>query len=349
MKFTAVQMIGTQRSGSNLLRLMLNQLPDVSAPHPPHIIERFMSLLPLYENLNQADNFRRLATDVCDLISYNPVAWTGVKLNVDELVYQCNYYSLMELTRVIYEHKAKHDNARIWICKSMANIHYVGELETSLQPLYIFLYRDGRDVACSFRKAVVGEKHTYFIAKQWKEEQDKCMALQEYLRGERFVAVCYEELLANPEQELRKICAFIGTDYSSDCLQYHRSGEAVNTASSGVMWQNVSQGVLTKNRNKYFTEMPADDIVLFERVAGNTLQKLGYPLHVTNSKYNPLFSASELKEYAILNAQLKFAAKLKQTPEDAARRKQQDALLSKLQAKMNENNTQQKRGNLIAV
>ena len=31
-------MIGTQRSGSNLLRLMVNQAPDIAAPHPPHIL-----------------------------------------------------------------------------------------------------------------------------------------------------------------------------------------------------------------------------------------------------------------------------------------------------------------------
>ncbi len=30
-------MIGTQRSGSNLLRLMLNQLPEIAAPHPPSL------------------------------------------------------------------------------------------------------------------------------------------------------------------------------------------------------------------------------------------------------------------------------------------------------------------------
>lgn len=31
-------MIGTQRSGSNLLRLMLYQLPCIAAPHSPHIL-----------------------------------------------------------------------------------------------------------------------------------------------------------------------------------------------------------------------------------------------------------------------------------------------------------------------
>ncbi len=37
-------MIGIQRSGSNLLRLMLNQLPEIAAPHPPHVL-----LMPLHD------------------------------------------------------------------------------------------------------------------------------------------------------------------------------------------------------------------------------------------------------------------------------------------------------------
>lgn len=334
MMFTAVQMIGTQRSGSNLLRLMLNQLPDVSAPHPPHIIERFMPLLPLYEDLNQVENFHRLAGDVCELIYCNPVAWTGIELNANTLIHQCNEHSLTELARVVYEVKAKHDDARIWICKSMSNIHYIHELEASLQPLYIFLYRDGRDVACSFKKAVVGEKHTYFIAKQWKEEQEKCLALQKHLQGTRFVSVCYEELIANPEKELRKICAFLGTEYRDFCLQYYRSDEAMNTASSGAMWQNVTHDIIAGNRNKYLSQLSAEDLVLFERIAGNTLQKLGYPVYHNHSEISQSFSSGEIQAYATTNTQLKFEAKTKHTPEDAARRKKQDDLLSGLQKKL---------------
>jgi hypothetical protein len=50
-EFSPIQFIGTQRSGSNLLRVMLNQLPEISAPHPPHILKTFFPLLPLYGNI----------------------------------------------------------------------------------------------------------------------------------------------------------------------------------------------------------------------------------------------------------------------------------------------------------
>ncbi len=312
---------------------MLNQLAQVSAPHPPHILERFMPLLPMYEDLRLPHNFKNLATDVCELVATNPVAWTGVELNVNRILSLCEENTLVELTRVLYEEKARSEGSNVWICKSMANIHCVDVLETSLQPLYIFLYRDGRDVALSFQKAVVGEKHIYNIAKQWKEEQDKCLVLKEYLNDERFIAVCYEDLIHNPEQELHKICAFINVAYQDDCLQYHHSEEAHNTASSGAMWQHVKDKVLHHNYNKFLTQLSVDEIEIFERVAGDTLLKLGYPLLFPNRSGRAL-SKEETEAYSLINQQLKKEAKQKQTPEDAAKRKQQDALLNRLSMQM---------------
>ena len=171
MKFTAVQMIGTQRSGSNLLRLMLDQLEEVSAPHPPHILERFIPLLPAYGDLSVPENFSSLVHDVCSLVAYNPVQWKHISLKQNEIIDRCNEASLTEIVRVIYEMNAESKGANIWMCKSLTNIHYAYLLEETIKPLYIFLYRDGRDVACSFKKAVVGEKHVYHIAKQWQQEQ----------------------------------------------------------------------------------------------------------------------------------------------------------------------------------
>ncbi|WP_372521940.1 sulfotransferase, partial [Sulfuricaulis sp.] len=61
-------MIGTQRSGSNLLRLMLNELPRIAAPHPPHILQRMLPLVPNYGDLEKRENFAQLVEDVCRLV-----------------------------------------------------------------------------------------------------------------------------------------------------------------------------------------------------------------------------------------------------------------------------------------
>lgn len=323
-------MIGTQRSGSNLLRLMLNQLKELSAPHPPHILERFMPLLPVYGDLAIAQNFAQLVDDVCQLVEYNPVPWTGVELNRDEIINRCNQPLLTEITRVIYELKAESENASAWMCKSMANIHYTDELESSgLKPLYLYLYRDGRDVACSFKKAIVGEKHIYHIAQQWKTEQDLSLQLIERVGQERVIQIRYEDLIANAEGEMRRLCAFIGISYDESAMQYHQSNEAKNTALSGAMWQNVEKPVIATNFNKYKKELQPEEIRLFEEVAGDTLLNLGYALDYPDQTVRK-FAKDEIALFNAQNKQMKDDSRANQKPEDIEKRKNQDAFLKGL-------------------
>ncbi len=88
-------MIGTQRSGSNLLRLMINQLSQITAPHPPHILEKLAPLLPVYGSLENDISFKQLIEDVCQLVEKNPVAWDGIDLNRDDIYSRCNERSLL--------------------------------------------------------------------------------------------------------------------------------------------------------------------------------------------------------------------------------------------------------------
>jgi len=334
MHFTPVQMIGTQRSGSNLLRLMLNQLDGVSAPHPPHILERFTPLLPAYKDLSIPVNFAQLVSDVCKLIEFNPVPWSGVNLDPSAIIPRCKEPLLTEVFRVIYEMRAESENARIWICKSLVNIRFADQLEENgLNPLYIHLFRDGRDVALSFKKAIVGEKHVFHIAKQWKEEQEASLQLVERLGNKRVLKVRYEDLLAQPASELRKICKFIGTEYNPVALDYYHSEESHKTAHSGVMWENVEKPVIKNNFNKFKKELTPEDILLFEQVAGDTLEKLGYLRTFANNSAH-VFSDEEIKQFSELNLRLKLEARSRSKPEDIEKRKYLEMHLQNIEARI---------------
>jgi hypothetical protein len=331
MKFTAVQMIGTQRSGSNLLRLMLNQLKEVSAPHPPHILERFIPLLPAYGNLSDEENFSLLVHDVCSLVAYNPVQWKHINLKEDEIIKRCATHSLPSIVKAIYEVNAENEGANIWMCKSLSNIHFADWLEAEIKPYYIFLYRDGRDVACSFKRAIIGEKHIYHIAKQWRQEQDLCLKLYEQLGNKRVIKICYEDLISQPEKELVRVCEFIGAKYNSVCLEYYKSSEAKNTASSGNMWQNVELKIIADNFNRYKKELTAVEIKLFENIAGETLQALNYSLDFSIQNDRE-FSVTEIKMFDEINHSLKQKAKLHQ--KSGERRLMQEALLNNIRKRL---------------
>lgn len=330
-KIQGIQMIGTQRSGSNLLRVMLDTSDQISAPHPPHILQRFIPLLPKYGDLNKPDHFHRLATDVCELVKCNPVPWEGVRLDVEEILLQCRQSTIYELFRVIYETAARQHHTSYWLCKSMKNMFYAEGIEsTGIRPYYIYLYRDGRDVALSFQKAIVGEKHIYSLAQAWKKDQEEALRWKEKCEPSRFYMLNYETLIAHPEQEMRRLCAFLKIEYTDKMMDYYESRESMNTAVAGKMWSNVTKPILKNNTKKFLKELSPEDICIFESVAGDTLIKLGYELVTPANKLIPHFSAEEIARFNALNAQLKQAFRQKMDPADLEKRRRQAELIEKI-------------------
>ncbi|MDH4057182.1 MAG: sulfotransferase [Cyclobacteriaceae bacterium] len=299
-----IQFIGTQRSGSNLLRVMLNQVPAISAPHPPHILRTFFPLLKHYEDITVERNFFTLVNDVCNWVNLNPVPWE-IQLDPIQVAEKCKTRSLVEIFRVVYELKAQSDNANYWCCKSMECIYYVDEIEAAgLKPFYIYIYRDGRDVALSYKKAIVGPKHIFHLATKWKKEQELSIALLKSLSAERYVVVKYEELITDTNKVMHEICAKLNITFTKEIFDYFHAHESQMTASSGAMWENLTKPIMHNNFNKFKSELSEEEIYLFESIAGETLANLNYEtVHWPNT--NGKFAKEELEKFDLENERLK--------------------------------------------
>ncbi len=301
---SGIQIIGTQRSGSNLLRLILDQSNEITSPHPAHVLVTFIPLLKFYGELND-ENYKLLINDVVNYVEANPVPWENIKIDKEQIFAHSKAYSLFEINRLIYEQAAISKNAKYWCCKSMANVHYADELENHSPDLkYIYLYRDGRDVAVSFKKAIVGEKHIYNLARQWKYDQDACIKLAAHTDESRFFALNYETLIETPEKTIRNLCAFLDISYNENMLDFYRSDSSKATAAAGEMWQNLSKPIMSNNKGKFHAELSHDELEIFELVAHDVLKKLGYPVFtpLTNTA---LISEGAIAAYDVINNQLK--------------------------------------------
>src|SRR5262245_8443170 len=70
-----ILIVGTERSGSTLLRSMLNATADVAVPHPPHLLRDLAPLAHRYGSLTVDSNFRRLIRDAVRLVDLHFVPW----------------------------------------------------------------------------------------------------------------------------------------------------------------------------------------------------------------------------------------------------------------------------------
>jgi len=327
----AIFMIGIQRSGSNLLRLMLNELPEIAAPHPPHILQRMMPLVPRYGDLRVDRAFGLLVDDVCRLVETNPVPWEGVSLDRKDVAARCRQRNLVAVFGAVYDVMAEAWGARTWCCKSLANIYYLPEIEDYFSDAkYVYLYRDGRDVAVSFSKAVVGEKHFYHIAKEWNEAQQLALSFREKVPSRRFFNLSYEELTTDTERAIRALCDFLDVEYKPSMLEFHKSAEAKRAASASNLWENVTNPLMRNNSRKFLKEAHESDIRIFESVAGDSMDTLGYERLFARKGEEQHFSQEEIGRFDAENRRLKEEVRGRTDPEDLERRKRQESVIKEI-------------------
>jgi hypothetical protein len=324
-------MIGTPRSGANLLRLMLNELPRVAAPHPPHILQRMMPLMPNYGDLEKRENFAQLVEDVCRLVELNPVSWEGVTLDRADIERRSRRGTLMGVYEAVYDAMAATWEARSWCCQSQANIAYLPQIEAHFRsPRYIYLHRDGRDVAVSSRKVVTGEKHFYHLAREWATTQVMAIAMRERIGPNRFFSISYESLTSQPELSMRQLCKFLGVRFSPSMLEFYKSDEAQRAAESSDLWSNVVRPIMAGNTRKFLHEASEEDIRLFESVAGDVLIALGYDLARIPRGPRRMVSAEDIGRFETENRRLKEEALARTNVEHFMRLERQTNLVHEI-------------------
>jgi hypothetical protein len=326
----ALFLIGEQRSGSNVLRLMLANSHEIAAPHPPHILQRIDPIVPIHKVLDEAQ-FVQMVEMVCRLVETNPVMWLNTTLNRDEVKSRCREKHVIAVYGAVMDIYAQSNGARQWMCKSMQNIRWASHLNDYFKTnKYIYLHRDGRDVALSFTKAVIGEKHVYFIAKQWAELQRICLDARAQLSTDRFFTISYQELTEETESTLRNLCAFLHIEFKPEMMNFYESEEARNTAVASSLWENVNKPIMHHNFNKFLKELSEEQVRIIESVAGRELDELGYARVFVKKGEEIQFTPEMIASYKEENDRLKKLQVEKTDPEDARKRSIQDQVLTEL-------------------
>lgn len=154
-----------------------------------------------------------------------------------------------------------------------------------IEPKVIHLVRDGRGVAYSYLK----RGHTFGQAvSQWKETND---SISEWLgRGgaPEHVRVRYEDLCARPAEIVRRVCDLLGVGWEPGMMSF---GQRTHHNVRGNPMRFTIDDSAIKLDEAWKAQLGADDLDLFEAVAGSTSRRLGYDHEVR--KGAPLSHAPE--------------------------------------------------------
>lgn len=302
--------IGTERSGTNLLRLILNAHPNIAIPHPPHIMRNFSGLIPLYHELGKDANFKRLIGDVVRSVELHHYPW-GIRLDSGRIFKEAKGRDLISIFFCIYNQFLESTGKGRWGCKSTFMLLHVESVLKCYPPArFIYMARDGRDVAASAKKTIFNRYSVYYTAGLWRDEQRICIRWLNELPKENIMLLRYEDLLREPEGSIRTVCSFIREDYNPAMLDFFKTEEARKSSSISDAWRNTGSPIIRDNLMKYCGELTEDEIDLFEAIAGRELGLLSYALK--NPRYTKEGEAGFRLRYLIeewllmLKVQLKY-------------------------------------------
>ena len=272
-----VFVVGCSRSGTTLLQRMLDNHPMLTVANDTHFIPRAIKgstpganpplTAELVETVRRYHRFHRLG------LAYSAV---------DRAPRRADTYG--DFVRALYGELAKSKGKPLAGEKTPDYVKQLLLLHGLFpQAKMIHIIRDGRDVALSVLDWA-HEKKGPGRLELWKQNPLATCALWwsgmvgsgrkqgRQIGPDHYYEVRYEDLVANPGPELRRIADFLDLPYSPSMLAYHEGKARSDPGlSAKKAWLPPTAGL-----RDWRSAMEQADIELFEALAGEQLVDLGY-------------------------------------------------------------------------
>jgi hypothetical protein len=267
-----VFLLGSQRSGTTMLRLMLNNHPNLAIPHESAFITIYFRKLGDYGDLSRKENARKLLGDV----ARHPLVLRGKLIADPEAVLARPIHDYRDFVDAIFQCYADALGKARWGDKTpfyTPDIDVIRRIFPTAK--IVHLVRDGRDVVLSQRSIewMSGNLPKLVLDWQWKTSIAHKVGA---VLGEDFLEVRYEDLVRRPEEILRQICSFIGEAYDPTMLNYSVNATDVVPSGSLKWHRNSVKPPDPTQLEKWKTKLSKSERILFEQLAGETLDLFGY-------------------------------------------------------------------------
>jgi hypothetical protein len=269
--------VGSERSGTTLLMVMLGAHSRLSVPEVTWYYPRFRAYLHTYGDLQAQGNFRTLVSEMalglktpCFGLPVNPRTW------IDQLIGRAEAPTFAGAFRALLAYHAEAEGKPRWGEKTPHNLFYVREiLQDFPDAKFLNLVRDGRDVAVEQLRSAFGPRNAYTAARIWKRTQEAAAAARKSVPASQWLDVRYEDLAADPGGILRGVTAFLGEAYEPALLEYHR-GTIAERRGRTRDHRPLGGPVSTEFTGHYRRYLSAYDQEVFAAVAGEALREAGY-------------------------------------------------------------------------
>ena len=289
-----VIVLGVGRSGTTLLRVMLDRNTTLAIPYETFFVPQLAHRHGRRPKLDEfVDDLGRLRT----LYDWG-ITPEDIRPRLREGM------TTSEAIAAIFETYAERQGKPRWGDKTPLYMQQL-PLLARLFPdaVWIHLVRDGRDAALSFLELPEGfagktwaqPRTAAQFAARWRTEILAARQLGRDARS-RYLELRYEDLVAEPERELRRICEHASLPWEDGMLDHTRVSDAANMPEHRNLAQPPTPGL-----RDWRSQMSREDALAFEQVAGDVLRSAGHELLEPDASYPTPRGRLELARFAALS------------------------------------------------
>jgi hypothetical protein len=261
--------VGSARSGTTLLRLMLNAHREVAVPPESRFITELWTGDPEIETrvyLGALAAHKRFT------------AW---ELPIEAVAHAIGDAPTVAYAKAIDATYSAYAGARSktrWGDKTPRYVEHIPFLARLFPDgRFVHLVRDGRNVALSYADVPFGPKTVARAAELWAKRVSDGITAGRALEPGRYLELRYEDLVVDIEGRARELTEFLDLPFDPGMLDYTEKSRSDVLPRAAKYNPKVTERPMA-NARSWEKDMPDRHVAVFEAVAGETLAELGYPL-----------------------------------------------------------------------
>jgi len=263
-------LIGMPRSGTKLLRGLLNEHSRIAIPaFETEFFPYWIMNWDEYGDLSDRAAFSKFYEQMMK-VPYFIYCKNEAELISEETWYNnCQSFTPASVFEGLVRHDADaaYESDVVWGDKSPS---YITSLEMIKEHFpnarFVHIIRDVRDYCLSINHA--WKKNMIRAAQRWNDYVENARTISSQFNDE-YMELKYEDLLDSPETELKRIVEFLDLEFEESMLTLSRPTENIG-ATTG------QQSVVKSNKKKYDKLMQEALRLKIESITGNTLESLSY-------------------------------------------------------------------------
>lgn len=286
-RYSPFFIVGSGRSGSTLLRMILASHSKICIPPETWYIIQLVKELPLTSVLSSIEVKRAI-----DIITSH-YRWPDMGMTKRDLQASTENMispNLRDILDIIYNHHLKVESKLRWGDKTPPYVQIIPELSLIYpEARFIHLIRDGHDVAKSFHDLGWHGKSICRSTTEWKQAVDKIHLYRNADLDAKIFDVKYEELVESMEHVIKEICTFLNEDFEFRMLSWSSNIDGNLPSREIHIHKKLFRNPRKSDAFRWKNEMSKKDIIVIESHIHHELERVGYEVKFNASFWKPVF------------------------------------------------------------